>query len=277
MHIKPGDIFMFQAREKYGVIQVIEKSKYSGYNVRVFCDLIDEVNDNLIDELMQSERFYFIKDFYSNDLTKYKYKTSRHIGDKIHMPKYMRASERKINGNIVWYIFDVEKGIIVEKFNKFNNKLISLSPFETWGIEYIEKRWAENFDLEKWNDKLLDTWYLNYLKKYEPEKIYKFNIQLKKNSPLKKWNKENRISKEIFELLEKLFDEFTQNISKVNQLNIDRDKSLKQLILDINRINDKFHFLYTIESEELIEFINYLLSINNIIDENDIIDTYRKW
>ena len=40
MSVKSGDLFIFQVNDKYGVIQVIEKSKISGYNVRVFCDLI---------------------------------------------------------------------------------------------------------------------------------------------------------------------------------------------------------------------------------------------
>jgi hypothetical protein len=115
----------------------------------------------------------------------------------------MRSSERKVNGNIVWYIIDVKTGGTIKKFNSFDEELKELSPAETWGIEYIKKRWLEDFDLEKWNDKLLDIWYLNYLKIYEPEKVYKFNInQLKNNSFLEKWNKEKRISQELFKLLE---------------------------------------------------------------------------
>ena len=276
MHIKSGDLFVFQVNNKYGVIQVIEKSKVSGYNVRVFCDLIEEIKDNLINTLMQSNRFYFIKDFYSNDLMKCIYKKSGSINEKIVMPKYMRSNERKTNGNIVWYIIDVDKSCVIKKFNSFDQELKELSPAETWGIEYIKKRWLEDFDLEKWNDKLLDIWYLNYLKTYEPEKVYNFNVnQLKNNSILEKWNKEKRVSEELFELLDKCFDEFVKDISISNNSN--KDKFLERLITGLNKLNEKFDFIQTIEREELIDYISYLLSVNNIVDNNDIIDKHRTW
>ncbi len=276
MSVKSGDLFIFQVNDKYGVIQVIEKSKISGYNVRVFCDLIEEISDNLIDTLMQSNRYYFIKDFYSNDLMKCVCKKSRYIDDKIIMPKYMRSSERKVNGNIVWYIIDVKTGCTIKKFNSFDEELKDLSPAEIWGIEYIKKRWLEDFDLEKWNDKLLDIWYLNYLKKYEPEKVYKFHInQMKNNSILEKWDKEKRISQELFELLEICFNDFINGISILNNSN--KDKLLKHFIIKLNKLNEKFNFIQTIEREELVEYINYLLSVNEIVDDNDIIDKHRNW
>ena len=113
-----------------------------------------------------------------------------------------------------------------------------MSPAEIWGIEYIKKRWLEDFDLEKWNDKLLDIWYLNYLKKYEPEKVYKFYInQMKNNSILEKWDKEKKISQELFELLEICFNEFINGISILNNSN--KDKLLKHFIIKLNKSMEK--------------------------------------
>lgn len=278
MNIKPGDLFIYQVNENYGVIQVIEKSKNSGYNVRIFCDLIDRISDDLIDIITQSNRFYFIKDFYSNDLLKSNHITTRFLDTKISMPKYMRSSERKVNGTIVWYIIDVNKGKIVKKLNLFNEELIDLSPADTWGIEYIKKRWSENFDLKKWNNTLLDNWYLNYLKLYEPDKHYKFNISKVKNySLLEKWNNEKKISKEIINLLEELINKLVNDFSDDKNLNLSKDKYLKHFIIELNKLNDKFNFIHTVESEELIEYIHYILSINNITDDNDIVDKYRNW
>lgn len=278
MKFKPGDLFLYQLDNKFGVIQLIEKSKVSGYNVRIFCTLMNENCNEEIYHILQSTRYYFIKNFDTNDLIKSNYIVPAYLDNNINMPKYMRACERKINGSIVWYIFDVEKGIIINKYNKCNNVMIKLSPYESWGIDYIKKRWAENFDLEKWNDDLLDTWYLNYLKLYEPEKVHNFNINhLKNNSILKKWRRTKRISNEILELVEKIFIEFIRGISKTGEFNNTKDDSIEKLITKLNKINSRFNFIQTIESEELLEYINYLLKIHDIIDDNDIIDSHREW
>jgi len=276
--IKSGDLHIFQVDNRYGVIQVIEKSKRVGYNVRVFCDLIDEIKDSNLNSLLESEKFYFIKDFYYNDLIKCNYKINKNLDEKINMPRYMRSSERKNNGDIVWFVIDVERGKVVKKFNSFDGELTKLSPSQTWGIEYIKKRWVEGFDLEKWNNKLLDIWYLEYLKLYEPNKLYDFNMyQIKNRSILTNWVKENRVSKEIVDEIEKKMIKLFEPVEDRQNLGVLRDKKLKRFILDINKLNIKYNFINTVEREELIDYINYILSANGIIDENDIIEKYRDW
>ena len=82
----------------------------------------------------------------------------------------MRASERKLNGDLIWFIIDVDKGKVVKKLKRFEDELIGLSPYRTWGIEYIKRRWSEKFSLDQWNDDLENKWYINYLKTIEQDK-----------------------------------------------------------------------------------------------------------
>ncbi len=166
--IKSGDIFVFSVGSKYGLIQVIEKSEIAGYHVRVFCDLIDQTNKKTIASIISNGSFYYLKDFYEYDLTnKSECRISYKLSHGIKMPRYMRASERKLSGDLIWYVMDVDEGKVVKEFKCFDEELATLSPVRTWGIEYITLRWNEGFSLDKWNDDLENKWYANYLKHYE--------------------------------------------------------------------------------------------------------------
>ena len=170
-NITSGDIFVFLVDSKYGLIQVIEKSKTVGYNVRVFCDLIDKTDNKTIECIINNGNFYYLKNFYEYDLTtKSEFQIPHELSDKIMLPKYMRASERKLNGDLIWFIIDVDKGKVVKKLKRFEDELIGLSPYRTWGIEYIKRRWSEKFSLDQWNDDLENKWYINYLKTIEQDK-----------------------------------------------------------------------------------------------------------
>ena len=76
----------------------------------------------------------------------------------------MRANERKLNGDLIWYIIDTDTGKVVKKNKRFANELLELSPYRTWGIDYIKTRWNEKFSLDKWTDDLENQWYVNYLR-----------------------------------------------------------------------------------------------------------------
>ena len=163
--ISLGDLFVFQTNMKYGLIQVIEKSPIAGYHVRVFCTLIDNLESKTIAKLINNGSFYYLRDFYEYDLmNKSEFKISYELTEEVIMPKYMRYHERKLNGKLSWYIVDSNTGKVIKKFNRYTNELLGLSPYGTWGIEYIKARWNENFSLDQWNDDLLNRWYQNYLK-----------------------------------------------------------------------------------------------------------------
>ena len=163
--IKSGDIFVFQTNLKYGLIQVVEKSKVAGYHVRVFCDLIDNLESKTIEGLINNGDFYYLRDFYEYELiNKSECKISYELSVDAIMPKYMRANERKLNGDLFWYIIDTNTGKVVKKIKRFANELLGLSPYRTWGIDYIKTRWNENFSLDKWTDDLENQWYVNYLR-----------------------------------------------------------------------------------------------------------------
>ena len=274
--IKSGDIFVFLIDSKYGLIQVIEKSKLVGYNVRVFCDLISKTDNETIEDIINSGDFYYLRDFYEYDLiNKSQYKMSRNLSNEIKMPKYTRTCERKLNGDLFWYIVDVDKEKVLKKFNTFNDELADLSPSSAWGIEYIKKRWKEGFSLKQWNDELENRWYMEYLKNYEPEKINSFKI--KKESIIEKWAKEKRFSNTIVNIVNDLFQKFQKRISINIENALDLNETIKQLIEELNEINKKYCFIETHESEELIEYIYDILNAYNCSDLDDIVDRFRQW
>ena len=275
-NIKSGDIFIFLVDSKYGLIQVIENSKSVGQNVRVFCDLIEKTDDETIENIINNGDFYYIKNFYDYDLIyKSEYKISYELSKGITMPKYMRSSERKLNGDLFWYVIDIDKGKIVKTFNGFDEGLVDLSPYNSWGIEYIERRWREGFSLKQWNDELENRWYMDYLKKFEPEKTNGFKI--KKASIIEKWIKEKRFSNTITDSVNDMFKIFRKRISISARDSLDVNKIIKQLIENLNEINNKHHFIGTQESEELIGYIYNILNIYNCSDTDDIVDRFRNW
>lgn len=172
-NIKSGEVFAYFIEEKqqYGIIQVFGKTKL-GYNVRVFYNLVNEIDLDTIDGIVNTKDFYYIKDFYKTDLL---LGCVNRLGkftvpEFVDIPKITRYSERKPNGNLCWHV--LEDGKHVNTYEKYEDVLKSLSPEAAWGIQYIKRRWIDGFTLEKWNE-LEDKWYREYLELYEPEKLKK--------------------------------------------------------------------------------------------------------
>ena len=170
--IRKGDVFLFAVNGKYGLIQVIEKGKIAGYNVRIFYDLIENIDIKSINNIVCNSDFYFIKNFYKHDLLYKSYsKISYKLTDKIIVPRYLRSCETDTNDKVIWYVIDSKKGQVVNVYKEYSNELDDLSPSETWGIEYIIKRWSEGFTLKKWND-FRNEWLLDYRKNKKTSHCY---------------------------------------------------------------------------------------------------------
>jgi len=277
--VKIGDIFVFRVESKYGCIQVIEKSQVVGYHVRVFCDLIDKIDDNLIKSNADNSSFYYLKSFYEYTLlNESEYKLNYKNLNDVKMPKYMRTSERKINGDLFWYIVDVSSGKVKKEYSSFNDELIHLSPDNTWGIEYIKRRWLENFTLSRWNDDLENKWYLDYLRKCKPEALNNSILQ-KNQSLIQIWDLEKRISSNIIILLKSYFEKFEKELSEAQKDYKSVSEAIIELIEKLNLLNDKYYFISTQESEEIVEYINYLLGLYHYVDFNKYldIDSLRRW
>ena len=228
--IKNGDVYSFEIDNMFGLVQIISKSDY-GYKVRVFEKPV--LNLNNLEEIILSKNF----------------------------PKYLRSSERKVNGKLVWYIFD-DKNKIVKTFTKFDESLKELSPYRAWGISYIKLRWEEGFTLENWNDDLENKWYFNYLKQYEPNKI---------NKPTNNWiNMNEEAKKNISDLLDNLID-------KILNKNEDYDLIINNFIKELNKINAKYLCIETNESEELLEYLSNVLSNVGLEEKISLIDEKRDW
>ena len=275
--IQSGTVFVYSVSSNYGLIQVIGKSKTVGYNVRVFCDLIQDIDESNINRVISIGDYYFVRDFYEYDLIhKSVTKVFHKLPTAIAMPKYMKTSERKANGDLLWYIIDVDTGKVVKKFHSFNKELINLSPYRAWGIEYIQKRWSERFSLNQWDDNLENKWYLDYLHVYEPEaNVHSNNIVTPKLLGAKK--RGNKYSSTVKVIVERLLDKFIMSISAHSENVLYVNEALIQLIEGLNTANEKYCFLETQDSEKLIEYINHVLISHNCTDSDDIIDRFRQW
>lgn len=287
--LKTGDLFSFTTSEKnkYGLIQAVSKGKI-GVNVRVFCNVFTDLSYNNIKRILEFEEFYYLKDFYEYELLN---KSQAKLGNykiptNIEIPQYMRISERKLNGDLIWYIVDTNTSRITKTFNVFNEELRSLSPAKTWGIDYIKKRWEDKFTLQTWDNNLEDKWYTDYLNKYEPNKLLeKEKIALSKIRKLKPtivWKKNAKqilnnynLSEGIINEIDRLLDNFLEDIEKSNLDSI--NEITKKLINELNSINDIHNCIETEESEQLLDFIT--TALQTIENKKDIEDysSIRTW
>lgn len=274
--IQEGDLFAFplNGSNKYGLIQIISKLDV-GYKVRVFEKIYNSLTRDEINSIINSREFYYLKRFYENDLIKQgKYIGKFDIPSFVSFPKYLRSSERKANGKLVWYIFDSATGAIVKTFNKFDKSLEKLSPNRAWGIEYIKLRWQEEFTLSKWNDNLENKWYFNYLKQYEPDKINKKNKHFIGENPTSNWTYMDEKAKEN---INNLLNIFTVELLNKYKTNNDIKFAINKLINDLNKINLIYSCIGTIESEDLLEHLASVLSFIGDEDKFEIIDKKRQW
>lgn len=274
--IQEGDLFAFplNGSNKYGLIQIISKLDV-GYKVRVFEKIYNSLTRDEINSIINSREFYYLKRFYENDLIKQgKYIGKFDIPSFVSFPKYLRSSERKANGKLVWYIFDSATGTIVKTFNKFDKSLEKLSPNRAWGIEYIKLRWQEEFTLSKWNDNLENKWYFNYLKQYEPDKINKKNKHFIDKNPTSDWPYMDEKTKEN---INNLLNIFTVELLNKYKTNNDIKFAINKLINGLNRINSIYSCIGTIESEDLLEYLASVLSFIGDEDKFEIIDKKRQW
>ena len=274
--MQEGDLFSFQLNNsnKYGLIQIISKQN-DVYKVRVFEKVFTCLTNDEIDSIINSQDFYYLKRFYENDLIKYgKYIGNCSIPSFVSFPQYLRSSERKANGKLVWYIFNSTTGAVVKTLNKFDKSLEKLSPNRTWGIEYIKLRWQEGFTLFQWNDNLENKWYFNYLKQYEPNKLVKINKQFLEKNPTSNWTYMDEKAKEN---INNLLNKFTYELLNKYKTNEDIEFAINKLINDLNKINSIYSCIETIESEDLLEYLANVLFFVGYEDKFDIIDKKRQW
>ena len=271
MFLRPGTVFAFfvEQKNKYGIIQVLHWGK-AGYNVRIFYKLIDDLERKTIDSLVNTMDFYYIKDFYPFDFSNGKKVGHFAIPKFVSIPKQLRNCERKRNGDLWWYV--VEESGNVKTYKIFDEKLKSLSPAASWGIQYIKKRWIDGFTLDNWN-KLEEKWYAEYLKAYEPNRF----SQRKKEKMINLFSKNESITQEDLEKIYSLFSNFEKEIlaNKKDMFHI--NQVVKNLTLELNVWNYSHNFIETEESEVILEYVNDILLKNECTEALDVIDVYRKW
>lgn len=273
MRIKFGEVFAFYVEQKkqYGIIQVLGKGKINGYDVRVLYYLIDNIDDVTIKNAIQTIDFYYIKNFHTNDLlTLGKRLGCFAIPEFVAIPRCMRESERKPNGDLYWYVMEDLK--VTKTFKKFNDVLKPLSPAVSWGIQYIIKRWLEEFTLDNWHE-LEEKWYNEYLKVQEP---HKFFIR-KKEAIIKQFKKSGNISQEALKKLDILFSDFAKKLLANKEDSLQVNQIVKTLVFELNIWNSLHNFIDTEESEIIIEYISTLLEIYDCAYALDVMDAFRDW
>ena len=165
LQIRRGSVYAFflKERNQYGLIQALNKGKIGGRNVRIFYDLVDDLDAKTIEDVIRSDRFYYIHNFYPADLVA----TSSHLGrfvipDFVTTPRYMREAERQPDGRLFWYVMEDLR--LVKTYEGFDETLKPLSPAVTWGIHSIKICWLDGFTLDNWHE-LMEKWYQDSLYK----------------------------------------------------------------------------------------------------------------
>ena len=285
--VMPGDVFAFETSipNRNGLIQIIGKGKI-GLNIRVFYNLIEDGNNTILKSIIESENFYYIRDFYEFELIN---KSKIYLGNFklpafIKMPRYMRKSER-LNSNLKWYIFDTYTDKIVAKDEKIHCDFDNLSPFDTWGIDYIKKRWQEGFTLLLWSE-FEEFWYNDYLRKDSSNSLNNIDsmnvLELKKKKPTTSWTLKSSqyanvtdTRKFVISYIDQQLDEF---IDSIGLSNIDLiNEALIRLINKLNLINSKYSFIETEESEDLVIFIDSVLRLSKFYQNTIDFNSIRNW
>ncbi len=272
MRIKYGEVFAFyiEQKNKYGIIQTLHWGG-TGYNVRVFYHMVDNIEEKTINSIVRTMDFYYIKNFFEFDLLR----TGKKIGsfavpEFVVLPKYTREAERKPSGELWWYVMEGLQTVATYKV--FDESLKLLSPASSWGIQYIKKRWIEGFTLENWHE-LEEKWYKEYLKVYEPHKVVNNN----KKAILNLWKNTEIIPQEALTRLDKLLSTFAKQISKNAKNTSKVNTSIEELVKELNILNSHYHFIETEERESIIEYIHSILEIYHCSDALDTVDKLRNW
>ena len=138
----------------------------------------------------------------------------------------------------------------------------------------------EHFTLEKWNDNMENQWYIDYLKAYEPDKLKNLSYcctDIKNNMPTKLWKSTGKFSSIVQEKIDKIVDNFANEISHNNLNKNQLTLIIERTIEDLNKINDIAFLIETEEREEILEFIVKVLTLNGYSNEVEGIDILRKW
>ncbi len=273
MRIKIGEIFAFylKQRKQYGIIQVLGNGKISGYDIRVLYYLVNDINDTTIETAIQTTDFYYIKNFHANDLLDSGKRLGHfEIPNFVSIPRYMRESERKPNGDLYWYI--MEDLNVIKTYKEFNDTLKPLSPAVSWGIQYIIQRWLEKFTLDNWHE-LEEKWYEEYLKVYESNKFYK----RKKEAIIKQFKKNENIPQEALKKLDTLFSDFAKKLLGNKKDTVQVNQIVKALAFELNTWNSLHNFIETEESEIILEYVSDLLKNYDCAEALGVMDVFREW
>ena len=273
MVVKSGEIFAFYLRQRkqYGIIQVLGKGKISGYDIRVLYYLVNDIDDITIETAIQTNDFYYIKNFHSNDLLGMGKRLGRfEIPNFVSIPRYTRESERKPNGDLYWHV--MEDLSVIKTYKVFNDTLKSLSPAVSWGIQYIIQRWLEKFTLDNWHE-MEEKWYGEYLKKYEPNKFFK----RKKEALIKQFKKNENIPQEALKKLDTLLSDFAKKLFLNKKDMFQVNQIVRTLAFELNTWNSLHNFIETEESEIILEYVSDLLKNYNCAEALDVMDVFREW
>ena len=273
--------------------------------VRVFYHPQKNLSIGNIQSVVNSKNFYYLYGFSYYELECGKSLGNFPIPDFVQIPRYMRFDERGASGKLVWHIFEMRDYFdtvqydkngkrnyggprVVKTYKQWDEILRPLSPSNPWGLELIKDCWEGGFTLEAWDSESEEESYLGYLKECEPHKLQAYlNPSFKtaqKKRPTKEWKKSlkegnpiSAVSLPAIKQMDIAFDKFIKALGVEKVTMSIAESAVRQCITDLNVIEKEYECIETIERDEILDYMQLVLSSLNLEDAMDIADKLRKW
>ena len=96
-------------------------------------------------------------------------------------------------------------------------------------------------------------------------------------SVLERWEKGGKIAKELIKKFDFLLMNFAIRIHKNKDNSAKVNEAIKQVVEEINIWNSKNSIIETEDAEIIIQYIYYILKLNNCTYDQNIVSRFRKW
>ena len=148
--------------------------------------------------------------------------------------------------------------------------------------KYIVTKWID-YDYMKYSHRSIFTdkdMAADYAWRLYLESDYLCEIWAQKTnivSVLERWEKGGKIAKELIKKFDFLLMNFAIRIHKNKDNSAKVNEAIKQVVEEINIWNSKNSIIETEDAEIIIQYIYYILKLNNCTYDQNIVSRFRKW
>ncbi len=96
-------------------------------------------------------------------------------------------------------------------------------------------------------------------------------------SVFERWEKEEKIAKELIKKIDFLLMDFATRIHKNKTDSTKVNEAIKQVVEEINIWNSKNSIIETEDAEIIIQYFYYILKFNDCMYDQNIVSRFRKW